>query len=342
MGCAVHNPCAHDVGRVILDVRYMREFTVVSWNVRYFSHHTGGVFSTDRNVRLAAQAVGALRPQPDFIALQEIDNVGIRTALGRTLRRRQGQPAPQLDRFVSCLNEACTSQGGTPYAVLFFPAHGHNGRGHLMSSGLTVLYRSQFSVADHNAPSPYDITCRRLKRWGKLKQTRICAWARFELGGGNQLNLFNTHVSLPAFLERSPDHAHGRFGEAVNQLQEVERLLTYVNSRRDDLPTLLVGDFNAAPDSSVYRRLVDGTEFRDAHAHHLGVPGRDMNGRPSAGLFRMRYRLDHLFCTQDVYFTSFSETLRHGENHRWKGLSDHTPVIGRFALGSAPALGDVV
>jgi endonuclease/exonuclease/phosphatase family metal-dependent hydrolase len=318
----------------------MREFTVVCWNVRYFSHHTGGVFSTDRNVRLAAQAVGGLDPQPDFIALQEIDNVGIRTALGRTLRRRQGQPVPQLDRFVSCLNEACVSQGGTPYAVLFFPAHGHAGRGHLMSSGLTVLYRTEFSLAGHNAPNPCDITFRRLKHWRKLKQTRICAWARFDLGDGYRLNLFNTHVSLPAFLARSPNHAHGRFGEAVNQLQEVERLLTYVNSTRDDLPTLLVGDFNAAPDSSVYRRLVGDTEFHDAHAHHLGVPSREMKARPSAGFFRMRYRLDHLFCTQDVRFTSFAETLLHGANHRWKGLSDHTPVIGRFALGPAPC-GDV-
>ena len=306
---------------------------IVSWNVRYFSHPTRGITSTDRGLRRIAKALADLDPQPDVIALQEIDEQSLRSALVRATRRSGSEPASPLDRFVSSLNDWSLARGGHLYQTQFYPAHGHDRRLPLISTGLAILYRSSLEQLDHNGHDPLDITHRRISRLGSIKQKRICAWSRFrDPRRQTTFDVFNTHLSLPAFLQRAQGPNGRRFGEADNQLREVDRVLEFTMRRGRPETTLLVGDFNALPGSRVYNRITGSTLLRDAHADHLGLATHEMERLPSAGFMNLRYRLDHIFSGPEVRFTDFRHTRPFGADHPMRGLSDHVPLVGRFSI----------
>ena len=308
---------------------------VISWNVRYFAHGTRGITSLDRTLKRVATVLASLDPQPDVIALQEIDDLSIRSSLGRTRRRqRDGVQTSQLDRFVTALNHASRERAGHIYQSEFFGAQGRDAKFPLYSTGLALLYRSSLVQLDHNGPSPHEITFRRIKRLGKMKQKRICAWSRFRHESGKVFDLYNTHLSLPAFLQLHGGTSGSRFGEAENQVRETESVLNFVSSRGRADASILVGDFNALPGSRVYTRIVrEDTLFHDAHARYLGAGPKQLQKMPSAGFMNLRYRLDHIFCCSNVRFSTFENTAPYGKEHPWGALSDHSPLAGRFDIG---------
>jgi endonuclease/exonuclease/phosphatase family metal-dependent hydrolase len=309
---------------------------LVSWNVRYFSHRTKGITSTDKTMRQVANALTQIEPQPDIIALQEIDDRSIRSGGGRAgIRRRHGQPDSQFARFLDCINLFAEARGGFGYKAVFFPAHGHNKRLPLLSTGLAILYRNSLTCVANNGHQPCDITHRRIRRLARVKQTRICAWCRFETEDGVPFDVFNTHLSLPAFLKRVKGPTGGRFGEADNQIREVESLLDYVDQHGSPDTSIVLGDFNARPGSRVYNRVIKSGAFRDAHAAYLGANTSQMAGLPSAGFMAVRFRLDHVFSGDRVRFLSFDYTEPYGPKHPWRSLSDHSPLVGRFTVGDA-------
>lgn len=285
-------------------------------------------------MRRIALALARLAPQADIIALQEVDDLSMRSALGRHRRReRRGVPTSQLDRFLALLNEASLEVGGHVYQGEFFAAQGHHKLMPLYSTGLAILYRSTLEQVDHNAYAPHDITHRRLKRLARMKQKRICAWSRFRDPQGSQFDLFNTHLSLPAFLQRHTEGSTGgRFGEADNQVQEVERVLDFMGRHGDPSSSILVGDFNALPGSRVYERVLEEGPLRDAHATFLGAEPTAMRRMPSAGFMNLRYRLDHIFSGPSVRFSNFHHTRPYDRAHPWRALSDHAPIACRFSL----------
>ncbi len=304
----------------------------VSWNVRYFSHATRGITSVDRTQRDIATALAMMDPQPDVIALQEIDDLSVRSVIGRaTGRQRRGEPVSNFDRFCATLNRVSLERNGHLYQAQFYPAQGHRGLGlPLYSTGLAILYRSTLTQLDHNGDDPLDITHRRISQLARLKQKRICAWGRFQTERGEVFDFFNTHLSLPAFLQRANGPTGRRFGEADNQVREIETLLDFVGRTGQLDRTVLVGDFNALPGSRVYNTVAE--RLRDAHASFLRAPPTTMIGMPSAGFMNLRYRLDHVFSGQDIRFHDFHATAPYGREHPWVALSDHSPLIGRFTV----------
>jgi endonuclease/exonuclease/phosphatase family metal-dependent hydrolase len=307
-------------------------YSLVSWNIRYCSHRTRGITSTDTNLQMVAKALTTMDPLPDIIALQEIDTSGIRTAPARARRRRRGEPESQLDRLLACINAAIPDPENK-YNCLFYPAHGHSGDSPaIYSTGLAILHSPRLKVVASNVEKPHEITHRRISRLSNVKQRRICAWARFLTDTGQQFNVFNTHLSLPAFFQRHEGPTGGRFGEASNQLAETSEVLSCMSGRRGQVPTLLVGDFNAVPGSRVYQQILRSGVLRDAQADRQGLTAKQMRAQPSAGFLRFRYRLDHIFAGNRVHFSDFQNTMPHGPMHPLKGVSDHVPLAGRFSL----------
>ena len=309
-------------------------YTFVSWNVRYFAHATRGITSTERTLRGIADALVTL--QPDVIALQEIDDYSVRSSIGRARRRlRAGVPLSQLDRFMACLNDRSLAAGGHLYQAQFYPAQGHSRRLPLYSTGLAIVYRNTLEQVDHNGASPADITHRRIRQLARLKQKRICAWSRFRAETGQEFDLFNTHLSLPAFFKRPRNQTGKRFGEGSNQLREIDNVLAYAHEMGEQNTTILAGDFNATPGSQVYNRIVQSGHLRDAHAAHLGMEPQELAGMASAGFLNLRYRLDHIFSGPEVQFESFEDTQPYGRRHPLRRLSDHSPLVCRFTLPAA-------
>lgn len=304
---------------------------LLSWNVRYFSQSAQGLTSTSRTIEGVASAIASLNPAPDVIALQEVDHHSIRSHMGRF--RRPPELAGQMDHFMAALNYHVALRGGTtPYRALFYRAHGHDRRLPLLSTGLAILYREDLNLVAHNAEEPWFITHHRLPRMQKLKQQRICAHARFELAPGETFDVFNTHLSLPAFLQRHVGHTAGRFGEADNQVEEVRKLLECAREFGDVDRGILVGDFNARPGSRVHRFVCEQSPFRDAFSLHLGLTDEQAAAIPSASFLHLRFRLDHVFTGPGVHVDAFPLADRWDAAHPMRGLSDHAPIMGQFQL----------
>lgn len=296
---------------------------LLSWNVRYFSHHTRGITSTEANLTRAAQAVASLTRPVDILALQEIDNESIRSGLGRSVTR---DGSTQIDRFLWRLNAFSQQKGGPQYEAWYYRAHGHHRRVTLLSTGLAILVRKGLEVVLDNSDDPVDITHRRIRTLAALKQKRICAHARIRDESGGELDLFNTHLSLPSFFARTNGATGKRFGEADNQLHEIRAVLDYVGAQSNGCGTMLVGDFNSRPGSRVYQHVLERGNFRDAYASHHALSAEQVANIPSAGFMQMRFRLDHVFANDRVHIERFELANPFGPTHPFHGLSDHMPI----------------
>ncbi len=307
--------------------------TVATWNVRYFSHPLRGIASTRAGLVGIAQALASLDPQPDIVALQEIDEQSLRSSLVRAGRASHEHASP-FDRFLARLNDASLARNGHFYQAQFYPAHGHRRAGlPLISTGLALLYRHTLEQVDHNGHDPEDITHRRLRAFAKVKQRRVCAWSRFrDSHTGKSLDVFNTHLSLPSFFKRTRGTTGGRFGEADNQLAEMDSVLDFTVRHGSAERSVLVGDFNAVPGSRVYRRVTEQSHLRDAHAVHLGADAVALRRFPTAGFMHLRYRLDHVFTGAGLTPLAFPNTAPFGRNHPLAGLSDHMPIVAQLRL----------
>lgn len=302
----------------------------MTYNVRYFSHAVKGLSSTHRGVRLIARAVAALEALPDVICLQEVETRSMRS--GPSHRGTHGKT--QLEAFMSGLSEALEAAGRTArYEGHYFPAHAYRlGPAAFYTTGLAVVIRDGIELDPAVPLEPHEITHRRFKATGKLKQSRICAHVRVRDPDGGSLDIFNTHLSLPAFLSKRLWSGEGRMGWGDNQVREADTLADYVEQRASGDRLVVVGDFNALPGSAVYRRIQERLGVHDvfARAHDLGV---DQLRRewPTCGFLNFRMRLDHMFAGRGLAGASFDTSHRFGDRDgHWHGLSDHVPIVGRL------------
>jgi endonuclease/exonuclease/phosphatase family metal-dependent hydrolase len=148
---------------------------------------------------------------------------------------------------------------------------------------------------------------------------RIATWATLrDRAAGNRFLAVNTHF----------DHV----GEQARQ-ESARLVVERATALADDLPIILLGDFNAAPDSRAFETLV--AALRDARdvseAAHFGPDG-------TFGTFEPRsepsHRIDYIFVSEGVRVLREATLADH-----WDGrhASDHWPV---FAEVRMPAPGE--
>lgn len=276
-------------------------------------------------MRRAAQALASVVPLPDVVALQEVETRSLRGGLS---------PERQLARFLRHLHQALDAAGRqVRYRGLYFPAHRYGlGRGPaLYTTGLAVLVGPRLEVVADNSESPDPVTCLR-KPWARsIKQTRIVGHVRVRpKGGGPSLDLFNTHLSLPAFLEVGPHRIHASMGQGSNQLEEVAAVLDTM-SRRTERAAVLVGDLNTAPGSAAYEALTTAG-LVDAFAQTSGLDVPDLHQISTAGFARARMHIDHIFSEPHVEWASV-KVHQIDDRGPFAGVSDHTPKVGSLLLG---------
>ena len=308
----------------------MQPVRVMTYNVRYFGHGTRGLASTATAMERIAAAIASLDPLPGVICLQEVETASLRSNLAHPALNGE----TQLERLMSMLHRALlAARKEAAYEAYYFPAHTYRlSLTPLYTTGLAVIAHRGFKVSHHNAGRPHDITYRHIHPVKRLKQTRICAHLRVAHRSGFELDIFNTHLSLPTTFSREFWLEPRRMGWGPNQLEEAKNVVRFVQREKRSERWVLVGDFNALPGSPVYRHLVDSGAY-DAFALHYHFREDDLVRWPTAGFMNMRMHLDHVFCGTGLRFVDFDDTHRFGQrNGLFRGLSDHVPIVGSFVF----------
>ena len=302
----------------------MASISLMTWNVRYFGHALRGLLTTERGIDRAAHVLGTMLELPDLVALQEVEDTSVRAGL---------HPVRQLDRFLDRLHAHLDSSGrDIRYEGLYFPANTYRvaGAPNVTTQGLAVLVGPRLVVEHDNAGEPHDITHVRLAWARGLKQRRVVAHVRVRLrDGGAPLDLFNTHLSLPAFFEVGLHQIPRRMGHGSNQLEEISTVLDFVRSRAGDA-AVLVGDFNTLPGSPAYQRVIDAG-LHDAFAVANDHAIEDLMAQATAGFGTARMHIDHVFASAGVRWDEVAHFPYGDPSHEFHGVSDHTPKIGRLA-----------
>jgi endonuclease/exonuclease/phosphatase family metal-dependent hydrolase len=305
---------------------------IVSYNVRYFGHALKGLAATRTSKRAIARALAALDPTPDFICLQEVETISLRS---RVVFRREHERETQLESFMAQLEESFESRPPPfPYDAFYFRAHQTRlGKTPLQTMGLAVLlHRYRLRVDAHNVDSPHDITFHHVRRFRDRKQTRICAHMRLVAPGGKAFHLFNTHLSLPTPFARAFWTRRDKMGFGVNQLHEARTLAAFIQRHAGDEPFVVCGDFNSPPGSPVYRFLTEEAGLVGVQRALGQIDGRPREF-PTAGFMNLRMHLDHLFSGGTLRWLDLADTRRFGDRESpFAGKSDHMPLIARFDL----------
>lgn len=306
----------------------MPQVRVLTYNVRYFGHGTRGLASTAKAMERIAGVLASLDPLADIICLQEVETTSLRSNLAH--------PTPdgetQLERLMGMLHRALHAAGKRDtYEAYYFPAHTYRlSVAPIYTTGLAVIARRDFHVSHHNAGQPHDITYRKIHPVKTLKQTRICAHLRVVHKSGADLDIFNTHLSLPTTFSRAFWLEPRRMGWGPNQLEEAKNLAQFVARERKSDRFVVVGDFNALPGSPVYRALRDHG-MGDAFGDHFRLDEEALIRWPTAGFMNLRMHLDHVFSGGGLRWNGFEGTHRFGQrNGMFLGLSDHVPIVGTF------------
>ena len=125
-------------------------------------------------------------------------------------------------------------------------------------------------------------------------------------------------------------------GHGPNQLKEAEALRAFIHERSAGEPFVLCGDFNSPPGSPVFNYLVE-SGLRSAQVELGQVDPARSEPFPTAGFLHLRMHLDHLFSGGGVSWLDLEDTHPFdAAQNRFKGLSDHVPLVGRFRLARSP------
>lgn len=311
----------------------MSALRIVSYNVRYFGHALRGLASTVGPKRRIAGALLSLNPLPDIICLQEVETISLRSRLAH---RSRTEDETQLEAFMGRIEEAFVALNKpNPYEAFYFRAHSYELREtKIYTTGLAVLVNMKtVQVDSHNVAAPQHITHHHLKRWKETKQSRICAHMQLATSQGRKFHLFNTHLSLPTPWNKSFWTQKYKMGFGVNQLHEAKSLVQFVREYAGEQPFIVCGDFNSAPTSPVFNYFCEEAGFSHAQVALGLMKPTNPQSFPTAGFWRLRMQLDHLFSGNRMQWLDMEETKQFGDPAgKFHGLSDHVPLIARFSL----------
>jgi endonuclease/exonuclease/phosphatase family metal-dependent hydrolase len=174
------------------------------------------------------------------------------------------------------------------------------------------MFGEQFGIAILTRHTSRVVRCGRLPTFsnGRALEKRCALWAVVEIGG-HRLHVINAHLSL-----RSRD-----------RLLQAQSLVGPEWLAHPDCadPAILLGDFNAPPQSRSYRLLA--SHLRDAQ-------WANPNGEPQA-TFHTRapvLRLDHMFVTPSIDVVAAGPV----RTPLSRVASDHFPLLGEFRVREAP------
>jgi len=129
------------------------------------------------------------------------------------------------------------------------------------------------------------------------EEPRGCLKATID-SNGVHLNVFNTHLSL----------------DAISRMKQIDELIELTSHDRG--PSVLMGDFNAEPESEEIKKLLKDTNFTDCFSNierNESFPADGPN-----------IRIDYIFTSTEL--VSFDEKVINRKG------SDHLPIVAMLAI----------
>ncbi len=162
-------------------------------------------------------ADGMAELKPDFVGLQEVS-----------------QPMMQLDVLLDLIEDR---DGSLDYTPAFIPAP----EPFLTLTGEGIAILSRFDVVKEQTLY--------------LSDGRLCYFARVEVGEGQQVDFYNTHL-------------HALASDDDIRAQQTADIVEFMAKNDVGFPTVLTGDFNSTDGKEAYGKVIDAgfvDVFREVH-----------------------------------------------------------------------------
>lgn len=206
----------------------------------------------------------------------------------------------QIDDIVECSSYAYTGGGrddfkdGGEHSCIVYDTE----RLELLESGTFGL--SEFP--DVPGARSWGSCCPRIASWGKFKDKVT----------GKELMVYNTHLDHVSELAR---------------VKGIEMVVDHAKKNGAGLPMILMGDFNAGPDSETYKVAAD--LLRDSRAiSESGHVGPDKTFQ-KYGMDVKDLPIDFIFVSQEIrVFSHVTDDRKPGDEF----ASDHYPVIATIGF----------
>ncbi|WP_411168102.1 endonuclease/exonuclease/phosphatase family protein [Clostridium sp. MB05] len=147
---------------------------------------------------------------------------------------------------------------------------------------------------------------------------RICTTALIKLDNGNIIRVYNTHLDF--FLSKAREYGLKKIGEYMEKQYE-----------RDNYPAILMGDFNASPNSRAIKNFSEGKynkrKFIAVQEHKKEIYNMTTMSKFKGN--KNGVHIDYIFVTEEFNIID-TEILDY--NNKGKYPSDHYPMVATLDI----------
>lgn len=147
---------------------------------------------------------------------------------------------------------------------------------------------------------------------------RICTTAVIEINKGEKIRVCNSH--LDCFTSKAREYELKRLMELVEEEQKEE-----------DLPMIVMGDFNSKPDSRLIKNLTSGV-YGSKKMSAVQEYDKRLYMSSTMSMFKGKEKgihIDYIFVSEEFKVNNV-EIVRYNENGRYP--SDHYPLMAEIEL----------
>lgn len=147
---------------------------------------------------------------------------------------------------------------------------------------------------------------------------RICTTAVVELKTGELVRIYNTH--LDCFLPQARDFGLKKLGEIIEK-----------NRKKEKLPVIVIGDFNATPNSNIIKKFAAG-EYSSNRFVAVQEVKRELYNQSTMSSFKGKEKgihIDYIFVSEELEIIDV-DIIKYNINGNYP--SDHYPLIAEIKL----------
>lgn len=147
---------------------------------------------------------------------------------------------------------------------------------------------------------------------------RICTTALIRLDNGSMVRVYNTH--LDCFLPHARSYGLSKIGKRIEERHKLE-----------GIPMILMGDFNATPNSKVISKFVEGN-YNGKKFVAVQEADKTIYNNTTMSKFKGKEKgmhIDYIFVS-DEFVIKNTNIVKHNDNGRYP--SDHYPIVAEINI----------
>lgn len=154
-------------------------------------------------------------------------------------------------------------------------------------------------------------------KWYSL-YPRICTTAVIKLSNGEKIRVCNSH--LDCFLPKARAYGLKKLTETIESMQ-----------KKEDLPLIIMGDFNATPNSKVIKNF-SRTKINNKRCIAVQEFNRNLYKSSTMGKFKGKEKglhIDYIFVSEDIEIIH-ADIIKDSRDGKYP--SDHYPIIADIKI----------